>query len=251
MSTSTSTSTQWFAGANRLRDFLNGVSGSVFASDQRIALLGIIAYEAAGFRIEFHPVAHPVGLVPGIDLMGVQVADHLFDELLPAWEIPGRFGLVLDMARIASLVANIRKIAPAGRVMADLYVCVEKLRFAGPDPFDEVGLVGASAIAFELLDQLAIEIVSLGRAALAFQASGLAVHDVSAPGAWEVGGFFAVGSIGQVAQSDHDRERAGVEGHGMDVGGLARVVPDHPSSAAEDPAWDLDAIAEHDVADIV
>ncbi len=60
-----------FARANRLLDFLNGVSGSVFASDQRIALLGIIAYEAAGFRIEFHPVAHPDGLVLGIDLMGV------------------------------------------------------------------------------------------------------------------------------------------------------------------------------------
>ena len=57
--------------ASRLLDFLDGVSGSVFASDQRIALLGIIAYEAAGFRIEFHPVAHPDGLVLGIDLMGV------------------------------------------------------------------------------------------------------------------------------------------------------------------------------------
>ena len=242
---------QSFARANRLRDFLNGVSGSVFAPDQRIALLGVIANEAAGIRIEFHPVAHPEGLILGIDSMGVQVADHLLDERLPTGEIPGRFGFFLDMARIASLVANIRKIAPSGRVMADLNVGVEKLRFAGPDPFDEVGLVGASAIAFELLDQLAIDIVSLGRPALAFQASGLAVHDVSAPGAGEVGGFFAVGSIGQVAQSDHDRDRAGIEGHGMDIGGLARVVPDHPSSAAEDPARDSDAIAEHDIADIV
>ena len=79
------------------------------------------------------------------------MADHLLDELLPAGEIPGRFGLILDMARIASLVANIRKIAPSGRTMADLAVGLEEPRFAGPCPFPEVGLCGGFPLPSSLL----------------------------------------------------------------------------------------------------
>ena len=97
-----------------LDDLRNSVAGSVLAFDQRVALLSILTNKPTGLGIELHPVAHAYGLVTRVDTLGVQMLDRLLDKFFPAWMIPGRFDLLAKLSVIASLEADVGKVAPAG-----------------------------------------------------------------------------------------------------------------------------------------
>jgi hypothetical protein len=58
-------------GSLALADLWNFESFSVLAFDQRVTLLGILAYKATCLGVQFHPVAHAQSRVVGLDSMGV------------------------------------------------------------------------------------------------------------------------------------------------------------------------------------
>ena len=127
-------------------------------------------------------MAHRDGWIRWINAIGTKMLNHLLDELFPTWMSPSRFDLFTEILVISGSEANIRKIAPSGRVVADLDLGIERLWFSISNRFDEVRLMAASTIAFKLFDEFAIFVIGSRGASLTFQSAGLAVDDIAAPG---------------------------------------------------------------------
>ena len=67
--------------------------------------------------------------------------EHLLHEWFPAWMIHSRLDFFAKVLMVCSLEADVGKVAPAGRVVADLNLGIERLWFSISDCFDEIGLM--------------------------------------------------------------------------------------------------------------
>lgn len=224
---------------------------AVFAFQQSVGRVGAVSGEfTGGFVVRQHVAQDDRRVFERQAVLPKQIA-HVREELFPA-----AVGLAVQNVRVfltvrlADLERDVREVAPRHDVIVQFHVGRLDGSVVGADRIEEVSLVLAARVAFELTDHFAVVRHGFSAAALAPVHATLAVHAVAASRAGALAGGFGVGAFRDVGKTDHHRDRAGVEPDEVDVRRFARVVVRDPRTAAEDPLR-VRHLVEQDVIDRV